>query len=103
MSTLNHKICVIGLIHKLLNKMGQQDTVLILIYVKRLKIKYNKVFLSTMKPMLRDYCHERPPVLKDHTVLAEGPACLLKVAPNTTILITSMTLLSTRNMMLFLH
>ena len=27
----------------------------------------------TVKPVLRDHCHERPPVLKDHTFLAEGP------------------------------
>ncbi len=29
-----------------------------------------------MKPILRDHCHERPPVLKDHTLLAEGPTYL---------------------------
>ncbi len=28
---------------------------------------------ATVKPVLRDHCHERPPVLKDHTFLAEGP------------------------------
>ncbi len=26
-----------------------------------------------MKAVLRDHCHERPPVLTDHTFLAEGP------------------------------
>ncbi len=25
-----------------------------------------------MKPLLRDHCNERPPVLRDHTFLAEG-------------------------------
>ncbi len=28
---------------------------------------------STVKPVLRDHCHERPPVLTDHTFLAEAP------------------------------
>ncbi len=28
---------------------------------------------NTVKPVLRDHCHERPPVLTDHTFLAEGP------------------------------
>ncbi len=27
----------------------------------------------TVKPVLRDHCHYRPPVLNDHTFLAEGP------------------------------
>ncbi len=27
----------------------------------------------TVKPFLRDHCHERPPVLKDQIFLAEGP------------------------------
>ncbi len=27
----------------------------------------------TVKPVLRDHYHEKPPVLKDHTFLAEGP------------------------------
>ncbi len=27
----------------------------------------------TVKPVLRDHCHERPPVLTDHTFSAEGP------------------------------
>ncbi len=26
-----------------------------------------------VKPVLRDHCHERPPVLTDQTILAEGP------------------------------
>ena len=26
-----------------------------------------------MEPVLRDHCHERPPVLKDHEFLAEVP------------------------------
>ncbi len=30
-------------------------------------------YVNTVKPVLRDHCHERPPVLKDHTFLAEGP------------------------------
>ncbi len=30
-------------------------------------------FGTTVKPVLRDHCNERPPVLKDHIVLAEGP------------------------------
>ncbi len=29
--------------------------------------------LHTVKPVLRDHCQERPPVLTDHTFLAEGP------------------------------
>ncbi len=29
--------------------------------------------VHTVKPILRDHCHERPPVLKDHIFLAEGP------------------------------
>ena len=28
----------------------------------------------TVKPILREHCHERPPVLKDHLFLTEGPA-----------------------------
>ncbi len=28
--------------------------------------------MCTVKPVLRDYCHERPLVLKDHIFLAEG-------------------------------
>ncbi len=28
---------------------------------------------DTVKPVLRDHCHERPPALKDHTFLAEEP------------------------------
>ena len=28
--------------------------------------------VRTVKPVLRDDCHERPPVLKDHIFLAEG-------------------------------
>ncbi len=27
----------------------------------------------TMKPVLKDHCHERPPVLKDYDFLTEGP------------------------------
>ncbi len=27
---------------------------------------------GTVKPVLRDHCHERPPVLKDHIFLVEG-------------------------------
>ncbi len=27
----------------------------------------------TVKPVLRDHCHERPPVLTDHAFSAEGP------------------------------
>ncbi len=27
----------------------------------------------TVKPVLRDHCHETTPVLTDHTFLAEGP------------------------------
>ncbi len=34
--------------------------------------KTNKV-----KPVLRDQCHERPPVMKDHTFLAEGRTLVL--------------------------
>ncbi len=30
-------------------------------------------FTNTVKPVLRDHCHERPPVLKDHTFLVEVP------------------------------
>ncbi len=29
--------------------------------------------LTTVKPVLRNHCHERPPVLKDRTFLAERP------------------------------
>ncbi len=29
---------------------------------------------NTAKPLLKDHCHERPPVLKDKMVLAKGPA-----------------------------
>ncbi len=28
---------------------------------------------GTVKLVLRDHCHERPPVLTDHAFLAEGP------------------------------
>ncbi len=28
---------------------------------------------STVEPVLRDHCHERPPILKDPIFLAEGP------------------------------
>ncbi len=31
------------------------------------------VLSSTVKPVLRDHCHEKPPVLTDHAFLAEGP------------------------------
>ncbi len=31
-----------------------------------------KLIRYTVKPVLRDHCHERPPVLKDHIILA-GP------------------------------
>ncbi len=31
------------------------------------------VYNYTVKPVLRDHCHARPPVLTDHTMLAEGP------------------------------
>ncbi len=27
----------------------------------------------TVKPVLRDHCHEKPPVLKDHILLTEVP------------------------------
>ncbi len=30
-------------------------------------------FFSTVNPVLRDHCHERPPVLKDQVFLTEGP------------------------------
>ncbi len=34
----------------------------------------DRIILSTtVKPVLRDNCHERPPVLKDDILLAEGP------------------------------
>ncbi len=29
----------------------------------------------TVKPVLKDHCHERPPVLKDQIFQAEGPTC----------------------------
>ena len=32
-----------------------------------------KIIISTVKPVLTGHCHERPPVLTDHTFLAEGP------------------------------
>ncbi len=32
-----------------------------------------QVLLHTVKPVLRDHCQERPPVLKDPIFLAEGP------------------------------
>ncbi len=32
------------------------------------------MYYSTVKPVLRDHCHNRPPVLKDHIFLAEGLA-----------------------------
>ncbi len=32
---------------------------------------------STVKPVLRDHYHERPPVLTDHTFLAEGLTFLI--------------------------
>ncbi len=28
---------------------------------------------GTVEPVLRDHCHERPPVLTDHTFFAERP------------------------------
>ncbi len=30
-------------------------------------------YMYTVKHVLVDHCHERPPVLTDHTFLAEGP------------------------------
>ncbi len=33
-----------------------------------------------------DHCHERPPVLKDHIFLAEGPTFQYKLAPGCTFL-----------------
>ncbi len=30
-------------------------------------------YCNTVKLVLRDHCHDRPPVLKDHTFLVEGP------------------------------
>ncbi len=38
--------------------------------------KYNMYKPSewiAVKPVLRDHCHEKPPVLMDHIFLAEGP------------------------------
>ncbi len=32
----------------------------------------SQVFTGTVKPVLRDHCHERLPVLTDHTFLVEG-------------------------------
>ena len=34
---------------------------------------YYATSIYTVKPVLRDHCHERPPVLKDNKFLAEGP------------------------------
>ncbi len=28
---------------------------------------------NKVKPVLRDHCHERPPILTDHAFSAEGP------------------------------
>ncbi len=33
---------------------------------------------STVKPLLKDHCHNRPPVLKDHIFLAVGPTVQCK-------------------------
>ena len=42
----------------------------------------------TVEPVLRDHCHERPPVLKDQIFLAEGPifSIQLNLSPKTTCL-----------------
>ncbi len=34
---------------------------------------YVQYIYDTVRPVLRGHCHERPPVLTDHTFLAEGP------------------------------
>ncbi len=39
----------------------------------KVKRKQDTYILYTVKPVLRDHCHESPPVLTDHTILAEGP------------------------------
>ncbi len=34
---------------------------------------YHYTYTCTVKPIMRDHCHERPPVLKDHQFLTESP------------------------------
>ncbi len=41
--------------------------------VMLLVLFYYATLIYTVKPVLRDHCHERPPVLKDNKFLAEGP------------------------------
>ncbi len=33
---------------------------------------------NAVNPVLRDHCHERPPVLKDQILLAEGPTFVIE-------------------------
>ncbi len=33
----------------------------------------DEVRVDTVKPVLKDHCHERPPVLTDHKFVAERP------------------------------
>ncbi len=40
---------------------------------KRVRVDLLVLFTSTVKPVLRDHCHEGLPVLTDHLLLAERP------------------------------
>ncbi len=37
------------------------------------KVNSAIIFAGTVKPVLKDHCHKRPPVLKDHKCFAESP------------------------------
>ena len=38
------------------------------------------LYTYTVKLVLRDHCHERPPVLRDHTLMANGTVCTVHTA-----------------------
>ena len=42
-------------------------------YIKDIIIHRCRCVIHTVKPVLKDHCHERPPALKDQISLAEGP------------------------------
>ncbi len=39
------------------------------------KVWFGLVALNTVKSVLRDHCHERPPVLTNHNFVANGAVC----------------------------
>ncbi len=57
-------------------------------YHRSMQSEKIQTILYTVEPVLRDNCHERPPVLKDQIFLAEGPifSIQLNLSPKTTCL-----------------